>query len=89
MVSRSGFFVLLFACLLCLVLDLTYPAKVGSPEIVSTGDGALFWRWNGAAEGGEADYGCQGGGEVDHFGCGGDESVCFIRSVAAGRSVVS
>jgi hypothetical protein len=42
MVSRSGFFVLLFACLLCLVLDLTYPAKVGSPEIVSTGDGALF-----------------------------------------------
>lgn len=59
--------------MLCLVLDLTYPAKAARAEIVSAGDGAFFQCWDGAGEGGEADYGCQGGGEVNHFGCGRDD----------------
>jgi hypothetical protein len=55
----SGFLLYsLLACLLCLVLDLTYPAKAARAEIVSAGDGAFFQRWDGAGKGGEADYGC-------------------------------
>jgi hypothetical protein len=50
----------------------TYLAKSTSVQVVSAGDGAFFQGWDGAGEGGEADYGGEGGGEVDHSCCGGD-----------------
>jgi hypothetical protein len=49
------------------LLALTCLAEATGAEVVSAGDCALFQRWDGAGEGGEAENGGKDGGEVDHF----------------------
>lgn len=56
-----------FACLLASLLALAYLAEVASVEVVSAGDFAFLQSRNCASEGGEAEDGCEDGGEVDHF----------------------
>jgi hypothetical protein len=51
---------------------ITYLAEATRAQVVSAGDGAFSQGWDGAGEGGEADYGGEGGGGVDHSCCGGD-----------------